>query len=88
MYKPGGTIADALSRIQTKSYVLPAIQRDFVWTPEHIEPLFDSLMRGIQWAARVLGARPSFRPIFIAAVGIDASHTKATNSHCREILSF
>lgn len=46
MYKPGGTIADALRRIQDKSYVLPAIQREFVWKPEQIERLFDSLMQG------------------------------------------
>lgn len=45
MYKPGGTIAEALGRIQTKSYVLPAIQREFVWKPEQIERLFDSLMQ-------------------------------------------
>ncbi len=46
MYKPGGTIAEALGRIQTKNYVLPAIQREFVWKPEQIERLFDSLMQG------------------------------------------
>jgi hypothetical protein len=46
MYKPGGTIADALKNIQTKSYVLPAIQRELVWKPEQIEKLFDSLMQG------------------------------------------
>lgn len=46
MYKPGGTIAEALRRIQTKDYVLPAIQREFVWKPEQIERLFDSLMQG------------------------------------------
>lgn len=46
MYKPGGTIADALDRIQKKQYVLPAIQREFVWQPEQIERLFDSLMQG------------------------------------------
>lgn len=46
MYKPGGTIADVLNRIQNKSYVLPAIQREFVWKPEQIEKLFDSLMQG------------------------------------------
>ena len=46
MYKPGGTISDALIRIQNKSYVLPAIQREFVWKPEQIERLFDSLMQG------------------------------------------
>lgn len=46
MYKPGGTIAAALGRIQQKTYVLPAIQREFVWKPEQIERLFDSLMQG------------------------------------------
>jgi hypothetical protein len=46
LYKPGGTIAEALGRIQTKSYVLPAIQREFVWKPEQIERLFDGLMQG------------------------------------------
>lgn len=46
MYKPGGSIATALSRIQQTTYVLPAIQREFVWRPEQIERLFDSLMQG------------------------------------------
>jgi uncharacterized protein with ParB-like and HNH nuclease domain len=46
MYKPGGTIAAALGRIQQTNYVLPAIQREFVWKPEQIERLFDSLMQG------------------------------------------
>ena len=46
MYKPGGTIAAALEKIQRKTYVLPAIQREFVWKPEQIERLFDSLMQG------------------------------------------
>ncbi len=46
MYKPGGTIAAALDKIQNKSYVLPAIQREFVWKPQQIERLFDSLMQG------------------------------------------
>ena len=46
MYNMGGSIADALKRIQTNEYVLPAIQREFVWWPEQIETLFDSLMQG------------------------------------------
>lgn len=46
MYKPGGTIAACLGRIQQTIYVLPAIQREFVWKPEQIERLFDSLMQG------------------------------------------
>lgn len=46
MYKPGGTIADLLERIRKNQYVLPAIQREFVWRPTQIERLFDSLMQG------------------------------------------
>ena len=43
MYKPGGTIASALGRIQQTNYVLPAIQREFVWKPEQIERLSERL---------------------------------------------
>lgn len=45
MYSTGGSIAEALKRIQCNEYVLPAIQREFVWKPEQIERLFDSLMQ-------------------------------------------
>ncbi len=40
------TINQAMQYIATNYYVLPAFQRDFVWTAEQIEKLFDSLMRG------------------------------------------
>ena len=40
------TIKKAINEIQSNSYVLPAIQRQFVWSAEQIENLFDSLMRG------------------------------------------
>lgn len=40
------TIAKALDRIHKHEYVLPAIQREFVWSTDQICMLFDSLMRG------------------------------------------
>ncbi len=40
------TIIKAIQEIQSNKYVLPAIQREFVWDTEQIENLFDSLMRG------------------------------------------
>ena len=46
MYRTGDTIKDMLERIATREYVLPAIQREFVWSPEQICALFDSLMQG------------------------------------------
>ena len=46
MYQSGGTIKDALDRIASREYVLPAIQREFVWSSKQICALFDSLMQG------------------------------------------
>ncbi len=40
------TTSKALGAIERREYVLPAIQRQFVWQPNQIERLFDSLMRG------------------------------------------
>ena len=40
------TIEKVIQGIQKNEYVLPAIQREFVWDSEQIEKLFDSLMRG------------------------------------------
>lgn len=51
MYHPGGTIEEAINQIAHNNYVLPAIQREFVWRPEQIEKLFDSLMQGYPFGA-------------------------------------
>ena len=40
------TIKEAVDNIHNNRYLLPAIQREFVWRPPQIERLFDSLMRG------------------------------------------
>lgn len=40
------TIKQALDGIQNQKYVLPAIQREFVWKPAQVAGLFDSLMQG------------------------------------------
>lgn len=40
------TIKEALKFIQENKYLLPAIQRKFVWKSEQIEKLFDSIMQG------------------------------------------
>ena len=39
------TIKTAMENIVSYDFVLPAIQRKFVWSPEQIEMLFDSIMR-------------------------------------------
>lgn len=44
-YETPITIKKAIENIKKKQYVLPSIQREFVWDTEQIEKLFDSLMR-------------------------------------------
>ena len=39
------TIANAIEKIETNKFLLPAIQREFVWESSKIEWLFDSIMR-------------------------------------------
>lgn len=44
-YQTPITIKSAIDNIQKRKYVLPSIQREFVWEQFQIEQLFDSLMR-------------------------------------------
>lgn len=39
------TISDAIADIESRKFLLPAIQRKFVWSSDQIEVLFDSIMR-------------------------------------------
>ncbi|NQU53553.1 MAG: DUF262 domain-containing protein [Bacteroidetes bacterium] len=43
---PPLSVSDAIDKIDYNQYLLPAIQRDFVWSNTKIEMLFDSLMQG------------------------------------------
>lgn len=40
------TINEIVENLHRKKYLLPAIQREFVWNEDQITRLFDSLMRG------------------------------------------
>ena len=46
MYQTPVTIEHTLQKIERHDIVLPAIQREFVWQPDQICMLFDSLMQG------------------------------------------
>ena len=46
MYQVGGTIKKTLDQISNGTFVLPAIQREFVWKPAQICKFYDSLMQG------------------------------------------
>ena len=40
------SIEEMLTAIHRREYLMPAIQREFVWGPDQITKLVDSLMRG------------------------------------------
>ena len=40
------TIKNAIDKIHTREFLIPAIQRKFVWKSFQIEMLFDSILRG------------------------------------------
>jgi Protein of unknown function DUF262 len=45
-YQPPVPVTEVLTSIHNRSYVLPAIQREFEWSTDQIRRLFDSLIRG------------------------------------------
>ena len=45
-YETPLTIAEVIDGIENNKYILPSIQREYVWDTEQIETLFDSLMQG------------------------------------------
>ncbi len=45
VYEKPISIQQAIAAVADDEYVLPAIQREFVWDTDQIETLFDSLMR-------------------------------------------
>lgn len=45
-YQSPETIKEIVSKISKREWILPSIQRRFVWNTERIENLFDSIMQG------------------------------------------
>ena len=50
-YESPLTIADVVKDISANIYVLPSIQREFVWSTSQIEKLFDSVMQDYPFGA-------------------------------------
>ncbi|WP_036670480.1 DUF262 domain-containing protein [Pedobacter borealis] len=44
-YEKPITVKEAIHSIQNQDFILPSIQREFVWTTDQIEILFDSILR-------------------------------------------
>jgi len=85
MYHPGGTISAAIEEISANNYVLPAIQREFVWKTEQIERLFDSLMQGYPFGAFLFWkVHPDTAPNF-QFYGFVRNYHQQKGAHCPKI---
>ena len=85
MYKPGGSIFDALTRIQNNQYVLPAIQREFVWQPEQIAKLFDSLMQDYPIGTFLFWNVEAINSHKFKFYGFVRDYHKRDNPHCPDL---
>lgn len=86
-------VSEAISNIHEGRYVLPAIQREFVWKPEQIVRLFDSLLTGypigsfLFWTVRSENAKKyEFYDFILHYHERDATHNqKAKLSKGRDV---
>jgi hypothetical protein len=85
MYKPGGTIRDAMRRMEQNNYVLPAIQREFVWKPEQIAKLFDSLMQGYPFGTFLFWKVEPQSSSKFKFYGFVQNYHERDNPHCPEL---
>ncbi len=81
-FKTPITIAEALTGIQAQKYVLPAIQREFVWNPDQITRLFDSLVRGYPIGSFLFWNVDGDHVDRIRFYGFLRDYNQLTNAHC------
>ena len=85
MHQQGGTIEDALNSIASHEYVLPAIQREFVWQPEQVCNLFDSLMQGYPFGEFMLWRVQAENSAKFRWYDFVREYHQRDNPHCPEL---
>ena len=85
MYQQGGTIKGALDKIASNEYVLPAIQREFVWNPEQICRLFDSVMQGYPFGDFLFWRIEPERSADYRYYGFVREYHERDNPHCPDL---
>lgn len=88
MYQTGGTIRDTLKAVQKSNYVLPAIQREFVWKPEQICRLFDSLMQGYPFGTFLYWKVEKANSSRYKFYGFVCKYHERDNPHCPQLPTF
>jgi len=85
MYQAGGTIKTLMDKVAAKEYILPAIQREFVWKPEQICKLFDSLLQGYPFGTFLFWKiKPENRNLYQFYDFVKNYHQR-DNPHCQRL---
>jgi Protein of unknown function DUF262 len=85
MYQSGLTIKDALEAVSKNLYVLPAIQREFVWKPDQICRLFDSLMQGYPFGTFLFWKVEPEKSAQFKFYGFVQNYHERDAAHCPEL---
>lgn len=85
MHQQGGTIEQTLDSIASHEYVLPAIQREFVWRPEQVCNLFDTLMQGYPFGEFMLWRVASENSAKYRWYDFVREYHQRDNPHCPEL---
>ena len=85
MHQQGGTIEETLNSIASHEYVLPAIQREFVWRPEQVCNLFDSLMQGYPFGEFMLWRVEAKNSAKFRWYDFVREYHQRDNPHCPEL---
>jgi uncharacterized protein with ParB-like and HNH nuclease domain len=81
----GLTIREALDSVSKNLYVLPAIQREFVWDPDQIARLFDSLMQGYPFGTFLFWRVEPEKSVLFKFYGFVQHYHERDNPHCPEL---
>lgn len=85
MYQAGGTIKALMDKVADKEYILPAIQREFVWKPDQICQLFDSLLQGYPFGTFLFWKiKPENRNLYQFYDFVQNYHQR-DNPHCQRL---
>ena len=85
MYQSGLKVVDALTSVSKNAYVLPAIQREFVWRPGQICRLFDSMMQGYPFGTFLFWRVTPERSKDFKFYGFVQNYHERKAPHCPEL---
>lgn len=84
-YYPPISIKQAIDKIDFNQYLLPAIQREFVWSSKKIELLFDSLMKNYPIGSLLMWKVKGKNKTDHRYYSVLKNYREKYNIHCKEV---